>query len=333
MGRRTLPRAFQVGVGRGFCAATIFACALARAGEPSSAEKAQALYVRAQGFLEKGDVGGARWLFAESYSLDPATGSLIYFALCDEKLGLVASARVLFREAVREAEEKRETDRASLARARADKLEPLVPQLTIVVAPSLRSGKTEVLLDEAPVEVGQWGSPIAVDPGVHEVRARGEKTISWVHAVRLESRQVVSVTVPPLEPAFPTSPPPARRAASMWIPAAWTAAGMGVAALGVGAVYGISGLVNRGTYTTEGNCLGGTADCNRTGFDAATRARSDFRVADMSYAIGGGLLVAAGAFWLLARRQGATGGYAQTRLVVLPLVSADSWMLSLDRVW
>jgi hypothetical protein len=101
--------------------------------------------------------------FDESLRYNPAAiGTLLNVALCDEKLGRVASAVAKFSEARDRAAEQGLREHVRAAEEHIAKLQPSVPHLTIVL--SERVPDTTILLDDHVVQPGALDN-LPVDPG------------------------------------------------------------------------------------------------------------------------------------------------------------------------
>jgi leucyl-tRNA synthetase len=101
--------------------------------------------------------------FKESLHENPAAiGTLLNVALCDEKLGRVASAVKRFSEARARAREQGLTEHIRAAEEHIRALEPSVPHLAITL--SERLPETRVVIDDAIIAPDALAS-VAVDPG------------------------------------------------------------------------------------------------------------------------------------------------------------------------
>ncbi|HEX3474458.1 MAG TPA: hypothetical protein VHT91_05420 [Kofleriaceae bacterium] len=129
-------------------------------------EKADQLFFEAKA-LESSNLREACDKYTESLHYNPtAFGTLLNVALCNEKLGRVASAVARFTEARDNA---REFGLPELMRAAEDHLaalEPKIPHLAIRLTQQLP--ETKVLVDDHVVAIDALGD-IAIDPGEHVV--------------------------------------------------------------------------------------------------------------------------------------------------------------------
>src|ERR1700712_1639874 len=114
----------------------------------AQAAAADALFDSARTAMAKGDFAAACEQFRASDKLDPALGTELNLAECEEQRGHLASAWALYRTAGEQLAEKDE--RLALAHARASALERRVPKLTLSLAPgapkgtSVRDGSVEL---------------------------------------------------------------------------------------------------------------------------------------------------------------------------------------------
>jgi hypothetical protein len=151
-----------------------------------------------------GDFAGACARFEASERLEPATGTLLNLAECYGKLGRSASEWAALREASARAALAKETQRAELARAKADELEPTLAKLELSV-PKPVDG-LEIERDGVRVDAQLWGTPVPVDPGPHVIQARAPRTAAWSDRIEVAQGPVLTVVVVP-QPALdsPTS--------------------------------------------------------------------------------------------------------------------------------
>lgn len=145
--------------------------------------------------MEKGEYEEACPKLEESMRLDPALGTQLNLADCYEKAGKVASAWAGFNDAASMAKSSRQADREKLARARAKALEPRLPKL-LIDADAASEPALEIVRDGVAIGSASWGTPIAVDPGTHDVVASAPGKMSWRTVIDAKEGQVARVTVP-----------------------------------------------------------------------------------------------------------------------------------------
>jgi hypothetical protein len=257
-----------------FAASALAQNSTARKRDPAAAE---VLFEQGRTALEAKDFRAACAKFAESYRFDPAAGTVMNWATCEEKLGRLASAWQHWREAISvlAANDERE----AFAREQVDRLEARLPYLTVQ------------LDDHAPPEAGVFrdgvaisrptlGLALPVDPGEHRISVKApgyeERSVRVVVTERETKRVRVSMGRKLPEPVARTGDAPSGSGRTL----GWIAGGVGVAG-GVSAV--VTGvLLSRDRQTVRDNCVG--HECNQTGLDAARRGKTLLVVNTASWA-------------------------------------------------
>jgi hypothetical protein len=149
--------------------------------------------------------------FAESYRLDPATGTLLNLASCHEGEHKVATAWLEFTEAVASAKRDHRDDRVKFAEEHLAAIEPKLSRLSVTVASDADIAELKVQVDGVVVLAAARGIPTPVDPGEHVIEATAPGRKSWSQRIKVgEQAQSLTVTVPllPAEAAQPATPPP-----------------------------------------------------------------------------------------------------------------------------
>jgi hypothetical protein len=299
---------------------------VARAEERDPAA-AQALFDEGKKLIAAGKYSEACAKLAESQRLDPGMGTQFHLADCQEKSGKVASAWANFLEVASQARAAGQGDRERAALKRAGQLESRLPKLRIDVPEANRAPGLEIRRDGALVGSAQWGTPLPVDPGEHELvaTAPGKRTLS--QKVRVEIGKTNALVLPALE-AEPASanqaapaqafvaaeaaagPEPASSAPSDSSPShdsgaestgtnplIFGLAGLGVVGLGVGTVFG---LMASSTYDdSKAECRPDDPNlCSQTGVGLRDDARAQGNIATVAFVVGGAALAGAG-IWLL----------------------------------
>jgi hypothetical protein len=287
---------------------------------------AQALFDQARALSQKGKYAEACPKLLESNRLDPGIGTQFHLADCYEKNGQIATAWATFLDVASLARSTNQPEREKVATKRAVALEGRLPRLTVNVPDESRADGLEIKRDGVVVGSTQWGAPVPVDAGTHQltVSAPGRKSIQ--HTVIAEERKLASFDVPVLEPEDakvaaaplpaaepvvekpPVQPPPtppapapsepdkpASQASNVdALPVAIAAAG--VVGLGVGAVFAMKAL---STYKdSKTYCRSDNPNlCQTEGYSKREDARSQGNVATISFIAGGALLTAATVVW------------------------------------
>jgi hypothetical protein len=282
-------------------------------GDPVAAD---ALFREGRRVLESGDAAGACRMFAESYRLDPAAGTLLNLANCEESLGRIASAWEHFRRAT---EVLPPSDRRSrVAHERVAALEPRLPHLTIAAATPLVEEAT-ILRDGVEMGTASLGVSVPVDPGDHTVivRAPGRQDASFeVTLAEGEARTIDVRLGEPTEraPEQPLrAPPPVLVAGGApWRPLGFVVLGVGAASLATAAVTGILALGRASVIEDPSHC---DADlrCDAEGVDAAEAGSTLATVSTVGFVVGG-VAAAAGVVMLLLPTERERPPVAQLRL-------------------
>jgi tetratricopeptide (TPR) repeat protein len=152
-----------------------------RAEAQASAAHADALFNEGKAKLAAEDYAEACRLFAGSFAMDPATGTLLALALCHERAGDLQAAISEYRGAAERARQEGRADRAQAATERADELEaklepPPEPEPEPVPAPSAKRPPSKPLpihpVEPAPepassgLSAGEWAGIITAGAGV-----------------------------------------------------------------------------------------------------------------------------------------------------------------------
>ena len=107
--------------------------------------------------------------FVESQRLDPAAGTLMNIATCEEKVGRLASAWQHWREAIDALATT--DDRVAFARNRVQALERKLPRLAVTLT-SGRDRGARVFRDGVELGPASQGVPLPVDTGPHAITVR-----------------------------------------------------------------------------------------------------------------------------------------------------------------
>lgn len=283
---------------------------------------AETLFEEGKRRMQANDYAGACPKLAESYRLDPGSGTLTALALCHEKLGKTATAWAEFIEVVTEAQQGGRSDREKFARQHVSALEPHLSRLTINVAPeTARLPDVQLRRDKVVVGSAAWGVASPVDPGEHliEVSAPGHEP--WGARVTVgDNADKQSISVPPLhEQADETAGPPAPPMIESPAPepketpatppdnqapndgsrqriAGWVVGGLGLASIGVGSYFGVQAISN--SNNAKNTCTSGNSGCSSQGLTMNDQAKTDAHVADAT--IGAGIVAIGVGIYLLA---------------------------------
>ncbi len=193
-------------------------------------------------------------LFAESLRLDPASGTALNLALCQERQGKLASAWASYKTVLSLAQNEHKPAREKLAEQRMGELRGRRSALVVSVSPTVRRPGLSLELDGVLLPESAWGAPYPVDGGSHALRATAAERADWQSDVTLADEGDTKVVEVPLLRALvalvPVTPAPATSSSASedkpprrrgWTSVALgsTAASVTVTALAVGAYYGL----------------------------------------------------------------------------------------------
>jgi tetratricopeptide (TPR) repeat protein len=245
--------------------------------------------------------------FERSQREDPASGTLLALAYCQELSGLIASALVNYRAAAELAQVEGQDERRDAAMQQSKTLADRVSVLTIRVPSGIaETPGLRVTLDGAELGRARFGTPIPLDGGTYRVEAvLGDTT--WSTTVTLQGERdkkslVVELVLPSQNSAPPASVPPAAPVAAQRADTSDSSATLravalglgvaGVACFGVGTGFGIAANSKNQASKRDGHC-------DDTGCDArGVELRNDaFTYAHLSngFFLAGGVLALGGA--------------------------------------
>jgi hypothetical protein len=324
----------------------------AQSHDPAAAE---VLFRKGRDAMKAGDFGAACPKFAESQRLDPAAGTLLNLAQCEEKLGQLASAWQHYQEA---ADQLPPGDpRIGMARKGVADLDKLVPRLVVRLGPNAPRG-TSVRRGGVELGAASLGTPLPVDPGEHVVvvSAPGRKeTRVSVHVKPGETKTVnveVGEAVPsgastppsatstagdPKDPAAAAGAPRSPEPASATDPGSSNSAqktigyvvgGLGVVGLGLG-VYFAMDAKSKDDRAAGDHCPNDI--CDAAGLKLNQDARSEASVAGVAFGLGGAALVAG--VVLVLTSPTSTGGAKPAAVRVRPVATPSSLGLGVGGAW
>lgn len=277
--------------------------------DPNDSAGAEVLFREGKQLMDQHDYAAACPKLAESYRLDPATGSLLALALCYERAGKLASAWVAYTDAAAMAKREGQLDRERGAQARARELEPKLARLTVDVQTPHTPG-LEVIRDGVHLGPAALGTALPVDPGEHVVEARAPGRVPFREVVEASGPDELSVLVPELAftPTVTKEQPPAAAAAATTSSEARdpgpadepepssdsstlstvgiVVAAVGTVGLAVGAVYGFRALSLKKQADCDNACEGSAREKQQDAYDAGNVSTVAF--------IAGGVLAATG---------------------------------------
>ncbi|HEY4160032.1 MAG TPA: hypothetical protein VGM29_18095 [Polyangiaceae bacterium] len=289
----------------------LFAPFTAHAGDATLAE---ALFRDGKALMDSGDLQHACPKLSESFTQDPATGTLLALALCFEKSGKLASAWSTYSQVASRSHQEGRADREQAARERVSALEPRLSKLIVQVPPEVANlSGLVVKRDGQQTNNAVWGSALPADAGAHTIDVSADGKKPWHADVTLGAENdAKTVAVPALEdaPAAPQSASPLGATASATPnpsespasspssasssplrPIGLVAGGLGVVGIGIGAVFGLKAKSANTSSKANGHC--DATGCDATGKSLRNDAFSDAGISTALF-IAGGVLVAGG---------------------------------------
>jgi hypothetical protein len=262
-----------------------FALASGAHADPVIDSAAEALFEEGRRLLEAGRFVEACPRFAESQRLDPAAGTLLNLALCDEKFGRTASAWLKYKEALSLAAREGNLERQAIARDRISEIQPHLTRLQIE-PPLDRPVGFWIAIDGIRVDVSLSGSGIPMDPGTYRLSAGAPGRRSIVFPVQVDSsRRVLAVRLPKLPvlkstrsstvPTRERAPSSSARASIMGV-----SLGLGAAGLLAATYFGVRAWGD--WRERNARCR---AECDRTAVVLGEGARSSATAANVSLGI------------------------------------------------
>jgi len=275
---------------------------------------AETLFREGRAAIDAGDLATACSKFDHSYRLDPAPGTLLNLADCEERRGRLATAWERFNRMYDTLAPN--DDRRALARSRADAVASRLPKVKLVLAKDVPA-EARVLRDGAPVDPAAIGTLVPTDPGAHVLVVhldghRDEKL--ELKVAEGEKREVTLHAGPLLPPPPPIVPPPpehhglgGRRVVGLVV------AGAGVLALGGG---GVVGGIALGTQSQSDKTCSGGVCTDQHGIDLHEQAKTQALVADILFAAGGAFVVVGAVLWFTGKPSKTSVGFAPNGIFV-----------------
>jgi hypothetical protein len=300
------------------------AASIAVFAHPALAQDARALFEEGIRASQRGDSRAACDLFERSFKLEPAGGTQLNIAGCQETRGDYVEAYNSFADARARAEKDGKSERVEVARVRMEALAPKVAR--IVVRPAEPLGPTRrILVDsvEAPSLVER---PRAVHPGTHAVAVMAGPDTVWSANPSTSVGTLTELTMPALEPSgadakkptpeTPTKAPSTSGSSSSQKTIGLVVGGIGIVALGVCGVTGVLAIGKKNSAQDESKQ--NAAQANKTVDEGRT-------IADISTVTGivGGVALVTGVVLFLTAPSG-TPSTSSAKVRVSPLIGPTS---------
>lgn len=196
-------------VARSYLLGAVLALAAAAASVAPAAAQAMERQVLAEQLYEQGRelVKAGRWAeacpkFEASLGYDAALGARLNLAACYEKIGRLASAWGMFRDAAALALRAGDTARQDYALQQAEALLPRLPKLTIT-GPAKPPPGLAIKRDGVALELATLGTALYVDPGPHEVTASAPGFAPFKAQITVVEGRSEAVVIHALAPVKP----------------------------------------------------------------------------------------------------------------------------------
>lgn len=312
--------------------AIVLAAPAVASAAPSAADAklAEGLFLSGKEAMAKGDLVSACARFTESHKLDPAVGTLLNLATCEERSGKLVVALEHFTRA--RSQLAKEDFRVAFADERVEALSRRVGRVTLKFR-TPRPPDGHVLRDGVLLEDKELAEPLLIDPGVVTITYEVPNVEPERVQIELaEGEQKLVELGPPPQPAEALPPAhddaPATAAPRIATPTprahaarrtfAWVTGGLAIAGLTTGAVAGIMTINAASTY--KDHCNAG--ECDDTGLEAASTGRTVRVVSPVGFAVGA-------AFGALSAYLFLTSRASSPRAIIAPAVVREGAGLSI----
>ncbi len=260
-------------------------CSAAQASDPAAA--AEALFLEGRRAMDRGRYEAACSKFRESHRLEPAAGTVMNLATCEEHRGRLASAWQRWHEALQLLEPT--DDRVPFAQGRVTALAGEIPSLTVRLAPGAPE-RSFFVRDGARYERGAFDTALPVDPGEQVIVVGAPHHVPTVYRVEVQRGEQRAVEVRPGPVRRPRLDEERTEAASSQRTWALLCGGAGLLGASTAVVAGL--LLPQRRATIEVHCSGATCDALGS---AALQERRQLEVARAIGWIVAGAGVGAGA--------------------------------------
>jgi len=239
--------------------------------------------------------------FEESQREDPASGTLLALAYCQELSGLLATSRASYLAAARLAEREGHRDRQTAALERAQALLSRVSRVTVIVPRELLVlPGFHLQRDGIEFERASFGIAVATDGGSHSFEASAPGRVPWTTTVNLFAEgDQKSLILPVLDPVAPAqsavhAAPRPRAAQGPSSKATLERVSLGLAAasvvgFAVGTGFALRANSKNDDSNADNHCSNG---CDPQGTHYRNQALAAARVSTWSFVAGGALAAA-----------------------------------------
>lgn len=280
---------------------------LTRLAAAQDATRADETFHAGRTLMDSGKLAEACPKFEESQRADPAAGTLLALAYCQELSGLLASAHGSYLAAADLAAKEGQTERQKAAARKAEELGKRVSTLTISVPTALSQlAGLKVRRDGLEVERTTYNVAMPLNGGTHAIEVTAPGLERWAGVITLRSElDHKTLQLPALEPeqdtlielTGPRRPTPATgpRPAAPFESASvrrmrQASVGLGLAsaaAVGIGVTFGLAAKSRNDASNRDGHC--DNSGCDAFGADRREAALDAARVATWSFVAAGAL--------------------------------------------
>jgi hypothetical protein len=242
----------------------------------NSTKNGKDLFLQGRAAFDEGKYDLARSYFEQSQAIDPAVGTLLNLAVCEERLSRLTAALAHLNAALAKADP---TDgRRQLITGRLVELEKRTPRLTIRLAAPLASDVT-ISLDGTSIDHSALGTAMRVDPGSHALKCAAPSGARCAQEVAVREgedavadlivTEPVAAPAPMPAPAPAPHPPEVTNRSSNVVP--YVIGGIGVASLAAGLITAMAVINRKATVSEHCDASGG---CDQQGLDAARSGKT-----------------------------------------------------------
>jgi hypothetical protein len=266
--------------------------------------KADETFHAGRELMKDGKLAEACPKFEESQKADPAPGTLLALAYCQELSGLLASAHANYLAAADLAAKEGQPEKQKASAERAEALAKRVSTLTILVPAQLtRQAGLRIKRDGIEVDRTAFGSPISLNGGTHAIEVTAPGRERWAGVVTLQTEaDHKTLQLPDLEPeqsVFIETTGPRRLQPHYAAPPLESASvrrtrqasfGFAVASgvgVGMGVAFGIAAKSRNDSSNQDGHC--DSSGCDRYGAERREAALDAARVSTWSFVAAGAL--------------------------------------------
>lgn len=290
------------------CVSGLLIAPAAFAGDAATAD---ALFTQGRAAFDAGDYATACAKFKESNRLDPAAGTVINLATCEEKRGKLATAWTLFRDALGQLQPN--DDRYPVVEKSIADLAKRVPHLTLKLAEGAPADTT-VKIGDSEYGAASFGAPLPFDPGKLEIVVSAPGHAPDRMKVTLKEGEDRELEVSPEDAGGSGAAHASKTGDATHDHGAGATSGGGhtlayvLGGIGIGGLVfgGVTGLMARGRHSTvESHCDATSRICDQEGADAADSGRT-LNTLTMVGLVIGAAGIGASAYFLLSSDSGGT---------------------------